>query len=65
MATLYARSESELETIVRTLKESGFTDAEIRPGVVNYHRVEYRDCGGSSPVQGFITLSSPGSFPSA
>ncbi len=43
MATLYARSESELATIVATLEDSGLVDSEIRPGVVNYHRVEYRD----------------------
>jgi hypothetical protein len=43
MAALYARSESELETIVASLEQSGLNAAEIRPGVVDYHRVEFRD----------------------
>ena len=43
MANLYARSEAELGIIVDTLAASGLTDDEINPGVVNYHRMEYRD----------------------
>ena len=43
MASLYGRSEAELAAIVAALTASGFNDDEIRPGVVNYHRMEYRD----------------------
>jgi len=43
MASLYARSEAELKAIVSSLADSGLDDDEIRPGVVNYHRMEYRD----------------------
>ncbi len=43
MAELYARSEREKQEIVDALVEAGFDDEEIRPGVVDYRRVEYRD----------------------
>ncbi len=43
MADLYARSEREKQEILTVLAASGFADAELRPGVINYHRIEYRD----------------------
>jgi len=43
MAELYARSEREQQAIVTALAASGFSDDEIRPGIVDYRRVEYRD----------------------
>lgn len=43
MAELYARSEREQAEIVAALTASGLTKDEIRPGIVNYHRIEYRD----------------------
>lgn len=43
MAELYARSERERQEIIDTLAAAGFGDSEIRPGVVDYRRIEYRD----------------------
>ena len=43
MAELYARSEREKAQIVAALEASGFTPGEIRPGIVNHRRIEYRD----------------------
>jgi hypothetical protein len=40
---LYEASESDQATIVRLLKESGFDDSEIKPGILNYRKAEYRD----------------------
>ena len=40
---LYERSESDLQNIKRMLIESGFTEDEIKPGIVNYYYQEYRD----------------------
>lgn len=43
MGDLYARSEREKREIIAALTASGLTDDEIRPGVVDYRRMEYRD----------------------
>ncbi len=43
MAELYARSEREKQEIIDTLVDAGFGADEIRPGVIDYRRVEYRD----------------------
>lgn len=40
---LYKTSESDQETIIGLLKESGFEDSEIQPGILNYQKAEYRD----------------------
>jgi hypothetical protein len=40
---LYADSESDQEKIIALLKVSGFDDAEIRPGIINYYKEEFRD----------------------
>jgi len=40
---LYEDSESDQQKIVALLKTSGFTDDEIRPGVINYLRQDFRD----------------------
>ena len=43
MAELYARSEKEKDEIIASLTQSGLSMAEVRPGTVNYRRIEYRD----------------------
>ena len=43
IAELYSQSEREKAEIIAALTASGLTSAEIRPGIVNYHRMEYRD----------------------
>ena len=40
---LYEQSKSHREKIVALLRESGFGESEIVPGVVDYNRVEFRD----------------------
>ncbi len=40
---LYERSKQDQARIVALLLESGFDDAEVSPGVVNYQRREFRD----------------------
>ena len=40
---LYKKSEQDQEKIVTLLKESGFTEKEIRPGIINYYKKEFRD----------------------
>lgn len=43
IALLYERSEQDQNKIIAVLKNSGFSDAEIKPGIINYHKTEYRD----------------------
>jgi uncharacterized protein len=33
---LYKESEADQNTIITLLKQSGFTDEEIKPGIINY-----------------------------
>ncbi len=40
---LYEASESDQKKIIAVLKESGFSDEEIKPGIINYTKKEYRD----------------------
>ncbi|TQV72331.1 SIMPL domain-containing protein [Aliikangiella marina] len=40
---LYEKSEVDKNTIVSTLKQSGFTETEISPGIIRYNKEEYRD----------------------
>lgn len=40
---LYQASESDQEKIIALLKASGFTDDEIKPGIINYVKKEFRD----------------------
>ena len=40
---LYDDSEIDQQKIISLLKESGFTDSEITPGVISYHKQEFRD----------------------
>lgn len=40
---LYKASEADQQTIINLLKESGFSDTEIKPGILNYRKKEYRD----------------------
>ena len=40
---LYAESESQREQILELLVESGFSDDELKPGIVDYQRQEFRD----------------------
>jgi len=40
---LYQESESDQKMIIDLLKRSGFTDKEIKPGVINYLKEEFRD----------------------
>lgn len=41
--SLYQSSETDQNTIVALLKKSGFTDTEIKPGIINYFKREFRD----------------------
>lgn len=40
---LYEESESDQEKIIALLKSSGFTDNEIKPGIISYLKQEFRD----------------------
>ncbi|MDJ0941422.1 MAG: SIMPL domain-containing protein [Woeseiaceae bacterium] len=40
---LYAESESQRQQILELLTESGFDDTELKPGIVDYQRKEFRD----------------------
>ena len=40
---LYEESESDQQKIIGLLKDSGFSDEEIKPGVINYVKQEFRD----------------------
>jgi hypothetical protein len=40
---LYSDSESDQKKIVELLKNSGFSDEEIRPGIINHIKNEFRD----------------------
>ncbi|PIE42943.1 MAG: hypothetical protein CSA50_07925 [Gammaproteobacteria bacterium] len=43
MPALYKASETDQKKIIALLKESGFTDQEIKPGVISYTKQEFRD----------------------
>jgi hypothetical protein len=43
VATLYKQSEADRERIITVLKETGFTDEEIAPGVLAYQKREFRN----------------------
>lgn len=40
---LYQTSEADQQKIIALLKQSGFSDAEIKPGIINYFKQEFRD----------------------
>ncbi len=40
---LYKASEADQKKIISLLKESGFSDQEIKPGVISYTKQEFRD----------------------
>jgi len=40
---LYEESEADREKVVQLLKENGFDDSEIAPGVITYTEQEFRD----------------------
>lgn len=40
---LYEKSEADQGKIIALLKSSGFSDAEIKPGVLEYSKQEFRD----------------------
>ncbi len=43
IAKLYKDSESDQEKIIALLNQSGFSSKEIKPGVINYFKREFRD----------------------
>ncbi len=43
IARLYEESENDQQKIIAMLKSSGFADSEIKPGVINYLKQEFRD----------------------
>jgi len=45
VAKLYERSEADQNEVMALLKESGFEDSEIKPGILNYQEQEFRDEG--------------------
>lgn len=40
---LYKQSERDQQKIISVLKASGFSNEEIKPGVINYYKREFRD----------------------
>lgn len=40
---LYNASEADQQKIIALLKKSGFSDDEIKPGIINYFKKEFRD----------------------
>lgn len=40
---MYKQSESDQQVIINLLKDSGFVEAEIKPGIINYQLKEFRD----------------------
>ncbi len=43
IAALYEKSEVDQAKIITLLKSSGFSDEEIKPGVINYFKEEFRN----------------------
>ena len=43
LSQLYEESEADQKKIISLLKNSGFADEEIKPGVINYVKQEFRD----------------------
>ena len=43
IAQLYEQSKKDQARLITLLEDAGFSAAEIQPGVVNYHRMEFRD----------------------
>lgn len=43
LSRLYEKSEADKKKIVSFLQSSGFTNDEIKPGVINYLKKEFRD----------------------
>lgn len=43
IAKLYKESEADQKTIIALLNQSGFSENEIKPGVINYLKKEFRD----------------------
>jgi len=43
VSKLYEKSETDQAQIVQLLIDSGFDESEITPGVINYHKGEFRD----------------------
>ncbi len=43
MAELYRRSQQDRERVIALLKESGFDEGEVTPGVVDFDRLEFRN----------------------
>ncbi len=41
--TLYSSSEKDQIKIIELLQDSGFTEKEIKPGILDYRKQEYRD----------------------
>lgn len=41
--SLYKKSEADQEKIIALLTDSGFSAEEIKPGVINYIKMDYRD----------------------
>lgn len=40
---LYEKSEGDRNTIISILKDSGFESSEIKPGIIDYRKKEFRD----------------------
>lgn len=43
VSALYEKSESDQAQIIQLLVDSGFEKSEISPGVIDYHKTEFRD----------------------
>jgi len=43
IAALYKESEADQKVIITLLTQSGFSEDEIKPGIINYFKKEFRD----------------------
>ena len=58
IAQLYEQSEIAQSQVVELLMGSGFSDAEIVPGVIDYRRSEYRDEDQNLVEERFLLIGS-------
>lgn len=43
VSELYKKSEQNQQIVINLLKESGFDENEIKPGIIDYSHIEFRD----------------------
>lgn len=58
ISALYGRSEADQKQVIEILLKSGFADAEISPGVIDYRRSEFRDEDQNLVEEKFLLIGS-------